>query len=142
MKSDDASWHYGGDFPSDLPSDAGATHIGMFAAWCVLNGLAGSLHIEDLPEDLEDLKNREITPGDWLRRACDEKFTDEDLNEEGNRFASQYYAPEDAPYLADYEQALLDSLPSLYHVSDSWESYDRLAPFLRDRFEACRKGDG
>ena len=29
MKYDDASWHYGGDFPADLPQAAGATHIVM-----------------------------------------------------------------------------------------------------------------
>ena len=28
-KYDDASWHYGGDFPDDLPEENGATHIGM-----------------------------------------------------------------------------------------------------------------
>ena len=36
MKYDDAGWHVGGDFPDDLPPEAGATHIGMFAAWCML----------------------------------------------------------------------------------------------------------
>jgi hypothetical protein len=33
MKYDDASWHYGGDFPADLPREAGSTHIAMFLAW-------------------------------------------------------------------------------------------------------------
>lgn len=42
MKYDDASWHVGGDFPKELPPEAGATHIGMFAAWCMLNGLTRS----------------------------------------------------------------------------------------------------
>src|SRR6266404_3538306 len=36
MKYDDASWHYGGDFPEDLPREAGATHTGMFVAWALL----------------------------------------------------------------------------------------------------------
>lgn len=44
MKYDDASWHVGGEFPKELPPQAGATHIGMFAAWCMLAGLAGELH--------------------------------------------------------------------------------------------------
>ena len=42
MKYDDASWHYGGDFPSELSSDAGATHIGMFVTWALLVDLGGS----------------------------------------------------------------------------------------------------
>jgi len=41
MKYDDASWHYGGDFPDDLPDEAGATHTGMFLAWALLSGLGG-----------------------------------------------------------------------------------------------------
>ena len=56
MKYDDASWHSGGDFPADLPSEAGATHTGMFLAWALLSGLGGSLHTEDFPEDVERLK--------------------------------------------------------------------------------------
>ena len=76
MKYDDASWHYGGNFPPDLTPAAGATHIAMFVAWCLLNGLAGEIHIEDFPDALERLKNRKITPGSWFISSCDEKFTD------------------------------------------------------------------
>jgi len=47
MKYDDASWHYDGEFPADLPPEAGATHIGMYLAWCLLNELAGPLYTDD-----------------------------------------------------------------------------------------------
>ena len=86
MKYDDASWHYGGDFPDELPNEAGGTHIGMFVSWCLLNGLGGAHHDED-PQFLGQLKAREISPGRYFLRACDEKFWDEDLNDEGNAFA-------------------------------------------------------
>ncbi len=33
IKYDGVSCHYEGDFPTDLPNDAGATHIGIFLAW-------------------------------------------------------------------------------------------------------------
>jgi len=92
MKYDDASWHYGGDFPEDLPNEAGCTHIGMLLAWCHINDLAGELHLEDFHEDLEKIKNREVTPGRYLEIACDEKFTNEDLNEEGNNFCQFYFS--------------------------------------------------
>jgi len=39
-KYDDASWHYGGEYPAGLPNEAAGTHIGMFFAWCMLNGCA------------------------------------------------------------------------------------------------------
>lgn len=134
MKYDDASWHYGGDFPEGLRNEAGATHIGMFVVWCLLNGFAGEIHTDEFPEGLEKLKNREETPGQWFIRNCDEKFTDEDLNEIGNRFAASYYAADEAPYLDVYESALGQNITHLYTVPDTWESYDKLAPQVRAGF--------
>ena len=34
MKYDDASWHYGGNFPKGLSRKNGATHIAFFLVWC------------------------------------------------------------------------------------------------------------
>jgi len=141
MKYDDASWHYGGDFPQDLPDEAGATHIAMFVAWCVLNGMAGALHLEDFADDAERLRARACTPGTWFMNVCDGKFTDEDVNEEGNAFAASYYAYDGSNpsrYVSDYERVLGAGLPSLYHVPDTWTSYDLLAPVIVRRFEAFK----
>ena len=41
MSYDKADWHSGGNYPADLPSDNGGTHIGMFLAWAILRGLEG-----------------------------------------------------------------------------------------------------
>ncbi|MCG8313367.1 MAG: hypothetical protein MI976_09135 [Pseudomonadales bacterium] len=135
MKYDDASWHYGGDFPEDLDIEAGATHIGMFVAWCLLNDLAGKIHTDEFPEGLEKLRNREETPGQWFIKNCDEKFTDEDLNKKGNQFAQDFYAPEESPYLGVYESSLGQNIPNLYAVPDTWESYERLAPEISASFK-------
>ncbi len=142
MKYDDASWHYGGDFPEHLENEAGATHIGMFVAWCLLNGLAGELHVEEFPEDLEELKLRNFTPGQWFISYCDEKFTDEDLNELGNKFAEHYYAPDEPPFLEAYEQLLAQKVTHLYEVPDTWESFDLLAPRLTLDFKKWSKSNG
>jgi hypothetical protein len=139
MKYDDASWHYGGSFPPDLEPKAGATHIGMFTAWCVLNGFGGELHIENFTDDLDRLRSREVTPGEWFMGACDGKFTDEDLNDEGNAFTAFYYSPEPAPYLTDYEDTLGHGLASLYHVPDTWHSFDRLSPLISRRYEEWKQ---
>ena len=144
MKYDDASWHYGGDFPGELQPEAGATHIAMFVAWAVLNGLAGNYHTEDAPEDLALLQSREITPTLWFIHACDEKFTTEDLSREGNSFATSYYGSGEGlhssagSYLDDYCKAF-PSAESLYHVDDSWASFDALSPRITSRLEAWRK---
>lgn len=135
MKYDDASWHYGGDFPKDLPPEAGATHAGMFLAWAILSGLGGSLHTEECPDDLDSLKKRTITPGQFLIAACDEKLTDEDLNKEGNAFAKIYLDFKKGQFLPDYEALLAQGLPTTYHIKDSWANFDRLKPVLDRRFE-------
>jgi len=138
MKYDDASWHSGGDFPADLPPEAGATHIGIFVAWALLSGLGGELHVVEVPEELERLRRRELTPGSFFLMACDGKFTNEDLSDEGNRFAQEYFDPSNGGYLADYERILVGDLPSAYHVPDTWQSFDRIRPVLSDRFAAWR----
>ncbi len=138
MKYDDASWHYGGDFPKDLPQSAGATHTGMFVAWAFLTGLAGDIFISDFPDEISKLRTRTMTPGRFFLDACDGKFTDEDLNDVGNSFAEAYFDFETGKYVADYDAALGGDLPTLYHVRDSWENFDRLKPLLDQRFAEWR----
>lgn len=142
LKYDDASWHYGGDFPGDLPIEAAATHTGMFVAWALLSGLSGQLHAVDLPEDLVALRGRSISPGTFFLTRCDGKFVDDNLSERGNAFAAEYFSFEHGRYLADYEGVFGEHLPSLYHVPDTWESFDRLKPLLDDRFSAWFAANG
>jgi hypothetical protein len=143
MKYDDASWHYGGDFPAGLPQEAGATHIAMFVGWAILNGLAGEYHTTDATEELARLQRREVTPRQWFIQTCDEKFTDEDLNDEGNSFAASYYGgagglhAAEGSYLTDYCEAF-SSATSLYEVEDSWASFDAVAPMIASRFSDWR----
>lgn len=134
MKYDDASWHYGGDFPQDLPPEAGATHSGMFVAWALLSGLAGDIHLEDSPEGLEALRRRSITPGAFFLRFCDGKFTDEDLNDEGNAFANSYFSLQSGSFLDDYCAAVRTSVHKIYYVADTWENFDVLKPVFDKRF--------
>ena len=137
MKYDDASWHYGGDFPNDLPDEAGATHTGMFLVWCLLNGFAGE-DLSEEPEELEHLRDRKVTPGRFFLESCDGKFVDEDLNEEGQAFTEAYFDFESGDYIPDYEGLLAKGLPSTYRVQDTWANYDLLAPLIEDRLKNWR----
>lgn len=147
-KYDDASWHYGGNYPKDLPKENGGTHIGIFLAWCINNNLISEFQLEDFGDDIQRVKNKEITGRHFLFHNCDEKFTDEDLNDLGNNFAQDYYNSQNdftkqhATYLSDYENALNflnkelnGELKSFYHVEDSWDFYDGIAIILDTRFE-------
>jgi hypothetical protein len=135
VKYDDASWHYGGDFPKDLPREAGATHIGMFLAWAILRDLPSNLHRDEIPEALERVRRRATTGAEFLRQECDEKFTDEDLNDLGNSFAQAYY---EKTYLADYCRLFAEA-GDAYRVDDTWANFDRLAPVLDARFREWRE---
>ena len=82
-------------------------------------------------------------PGALFRQFCDWKFTDEDLNDEGNAFAAEYYGSSEglnaAPggYLSDYDE-VFEGYPSPYHIPDTWESLDRLSPVLSRRLNEWR----
>ena len=147
MTYDDASWHAEGDFPDDLPPEAGATHMAMFVAWCMLNGLAGSLHKGDWQAELEQLESRRMTPGSWFLMTCDGKFTEKELSEDGNTFAVAYYGNDQGPltdpetFLHDYV-TIFDEFEEIYRVPDSWASYDRLAPVIARRFAQWRAKSG
>jgi hypothetical protein len=142
MKYDDMSWHHGGEYPADLPDDAAATHTGMFVAWAMLTGFAGACHLQEPQEGLVMLRQRIITPGVFFIRACDGKFTDEDVNEEGNAFTSSYFRFDAGSYLQDYEVHLVGNLPSLYQVADTWDNFEILRPVLDQRLANWRRAQG
>lgn len=135
MAYDRADWHYGGEFPDDVPDENGATHIGMFLAWAINNNLEGDLHRDDSVEALADVRQRRITGRDFLINECDEKFWEEDLNDLGNAFAQEYYSGETTLYYDDYIETLCDGDgDKIYYVADTWENYDKLAPVISQRF--------
>jgi hypothetical protein len=138
LKFDDASWHYGGKFPKDLPNAAGATHTGMYLAWALLSGLGGAIHADKFAENIDRLRSRSVTPGAFFLEVCDGKFSEEDLNEEGNTFTSVYFDFENGKYLADYERTVGQGLPELYYVKDTWENFDLLGPVLSRRLNTWR----
>lgn len=139
MKYDDSTWHSENDFPSDLSPDAAATHIGMYVAWCILSGLGGEIHIVEQTgenSNLEILKEKKLTPGQFLIKYCDGKFTNDDLSDEGEQFTKAYYEKDN--YLDDYEDILGAKVESLYHVKDNWNNFELLKLILDKRLKDWR----
>ena len=89
MKYDDASWHYGGEFPEDSPEEYGATHIALIMKWCFQRGWAGEVHKEDerANTELQKVISGELKATEYFMRWCDGKLTDEDFTEKGVRSA-------------------------------------------------------
>ena len=138
MAIDRIDWHSGAEnFPNDLPPEAGGTHIGMFIAWVINNNLEGELHQTDSTESVGKVKSRQMTGTEFLIKECDEKFWEDDLSPEGLEFAKYYY--ESNAYYGDYEAALVTTEPTLYHVQDTWENYDKLSSYIDSAFKKWRK---
>lgn len=136
---DRMDWHYGGDYPENLPTENAGTHIGMFLTWIIENDLIGELHRDDSTEDLEKVKKRQMTGRDFLIKNCDEKFWEDDLNDVGNEFVKYYYNTEssdDSPnFYTDYTDILAIGDIGIYEVENSWENYDKLKNILTKRFK-------
>ena len=136
MTTDKAEWHYGGEFPEDLPNENGATHIGMFLAWIINNNLQGEFFDEEMADGMSDLRNRKITGREFLVDYCDEVLMGEEFNEKGATFGEVYYEND---YALDYEETLAKNLPTIYHVADNWENYDKIAKVIDRRFIEWKK---
>lgn len=134
---DRADWHYGGDYPAGLPPENGGTHIGIYLAWVIHRGL-GSKRLEKYAGDMHQrVRDRQATGRDLMMSELDEKFFPELLSKEAQAFTRDYYESND--YLNDYDRILGAKLETLYHVADTWENYDLMAPVLDQRLQAWRK---
>ncbi len=72
----------------------------------------------------------ELPATEFLFKYCDGKFTDEDLNEEGNAFALQYYG-DNGLYLDDYAEAFGDLM---YVASEGAHDFLKFSSMLEARF--------
>jgi hypothetical protein len=129
---DRMDWHYGGDYPDNLPQENAGTHIGMFLTWIIDKDLIGEMHREDSQEAIQKVLNRQMTGREFLTQECDEKFWEEDLNEEGYAFTQHYY--ESDSYIQDYADTLATDVDNIYEVENTWENYDKLKPVIDKRY--------
>ena len=136
MSYDRADFDYSTD-EEPLPKGHAGTHIGMFLAWAVQNGLESEFHRRESADLLARLRRREITGRQFFEAACRERFSEQDLNDEGNAFAQSYYVDatgKRGAYFADYKRVLAAGLPSFWHVTDNWENYEKMATVIDRRF--------
>jgi len=137
MSYDRADFDYSTE-DEPLPKGHAATHIGMFLAWAVQNGLESEFQRERSGELLGRLRRREITGRQFFEAACGDRFSEKDLSAEGNAFAQYYYADEAGqrgPYFTDYKRVLAAGLPSFWHVEDTWDNYEKIAAVISRRYD-------
>ena len=78
-----------------FPYENGGTHIGIYLAWIINNHLEGEFHQEESTEELQRVRDRQITGREFLSSMCDEKFWEEDLSAEAFAFTQAYYETND-----------------------------------------------
>jgi hypothetical protein len=131
---DKAKYHYGSDCPTSLPEEKSFVPTGMFFGWLTEHNMIK----EEFDPNTADFMARRIT-GPKLYEAGDGCLIDEMLTDDGNRFTKDYFDLEHGKYLADYQELLTKSLPSPYHVADTWENYDVIKKRIDERYATWKK---
>src|SRR5262249_53934947 len=138
---DKAEWHYEGEYPDDLDEGQAFVHTGLYLGWILDAGLYSEEFADDFRNEIAQFRARKLT-GPGVYQSADGVFLDEMLNPEGVAFTTDYFDFQRGKYLDDYDKLLAADLPSMYHVENTWENYDRLKPQLHKRLAAWRKKRG
>lgn len=129
---DRAKHHFLGDFPSILPIEQAYVHIGVFLGWMLEKGLYSEIFEEEEALQVIRFRQREISCS--ILSAIWDGYLGEDLfNEEGNAFSVYYY--QSGLFHQDYREILASDLPSMYHVPDTWENYEKMSAKIDERYK-------
>ena len=138
---DKAKYHYGGDYPDGLPEEQAFVHTGLYLGWIIDRNLYSAAFAEGSGDLIARFKAREAT-GPEVYEWWDGCLIDDMLGDEGNAFSRHYFDFDRGRFLNDYEELLAAGLPSLYHVPDTWESYERLKTRIDERYDEWRREQG
>jgi hypothetical protein len=133
---DKAAQHFlTGGFPESLPIEQAHVHIGMYMGWIIDKELYSEFFEEESDTQIYRFKRREISPallsGTWNGYLASELFT-----EAGNMFTYYYYGG--GLYKKDYQKILASTLPSIYHVKDSWENFKLISAKISERYQVWK----
>jgi hypothetical protein len=136
---DKAKYHNGGDYPAGLPDEQAFVHTGLYLGWIIERDLYSEMFRDETAGMIARFKAREIT-GPAVYEYWDGCLIEDMLSEEGNAFSQAYFDFDRGSFLRDYETLLAEGLPSIYHVANTWENYERLRTRLDERLAAWRRG--
>ncbi|MGD1840802.1 MAG: hypothetical protein ACFB0B_07890 [Thermonemataceae bacterium] len=133
---DRAKHHFLGNFPSVLPIEQAYVHIGMFLGWICENDLYSDFFEEEAALQILRFRRRQISCS-ILSAVWDGYLGSELFNEEGNDFCVFYY--QSGKYKKDYEKTLAANLPSIYHVEDNWDNYEKIGKKISSRYKKWKQ---
>lgn len=137
MEYDNQNWHLNDDFPSNLDEKCALTHMGFFITWIIDNHLESNLLASNFINEINLLRNREMTGVDFILRCCDNKLSSDDMNDTGNQFAQSYYASDQ--YFDDYVELSDSNQDSIFSEPNSWAKYDDVRQVIDKRYNSWLK---
>ncbi len=133
---DNAKNHFLGNFPDSLPIEQAYVHIGIFLGWIIDNELYSEYFEEEAFTEIYRFRRREISCT-ILSEIWDGYLGYELFSHNGNLFTYYYYGS--GIYNKDYLSALANDLPSIYHVQDTWDNYEKVCLKISERHEEWKK---
>ena len=108
----------------------------MYLGWIINNDLYSEFFEDEAAGQMIKFQRRDISCT-ILSELWDGYLGHELFSKEGNMFTYYYYAG--GLYRRDYTDILSNDLPSLYHVKDSWENFDKMAQKITERFKQWKE---
>ncbi len=136
---DKAKWHFSGNFPEGLDIFQGYIHTGFYIGWLIKNDLVSEELRNECKNEINDFLENKITAVQFYESQLDGVFSSDDVNDEGYNFTKVYFDFEKGTYLKDYEAILCSELPTLYHVQDGNENFEKITVILNERLQTFRK---
>ena len=133
---DNAKTHFFGNVPENLPIEQAYVHIGMYLGWIIDNELYSDYFEDEAEVQIIRFKRREISCT-ILSELWDGYLGYELFNKEGNMFSYYYYGG--GLYRRDYDLVLVQDLPSIYHVKDTWDNYIAMVSRIDVRYADWKK---
>jgi hypothetical protein len=133
---DNAKNHFLGNFPGSLPIEQAYVHIGIYLGWIIDTALYSEYFEEEGSNQIFRFKRKEISCT-ILSEIWDGYLGYELFSHPGDMFTYYYYGG--GIYRSDYEELLAKDLPSIYHVDDTWQNYEKMGTRVTMRFEEWKK---
>ncbi len=134
---DKAKWHINKDFPKDLDHYQSYVYSGLFVWWLVDNGFLKPKLQTDLRQQIISFKHRKMAPAKFYEEYLDGVFSSDGFILDAVNFSKSYFDVNNGQYVRDYLKILdpKDEFPSVFHVKDTWENYDRLKDVITRRHD-------
>lgn len=131
---DKAKYHFETIQKFNLPEISAYIHTGFYLGWLVENNLIDDEFFEDCEEDILRFTQREIT-APQLFKMFDGCLDDEMLSQEGLKFTEAYFDFTNGRYISDYQDNVVKTHQTEFHVADTWENYDTVKNFVSKRYK-------